>query len=166
MNFIYKLLLTFSQTSWMLSIYYVNNNITTTLERFCIITFPLLLTAISLYMTRFLGRESNINIKDFSIVDSNTSLPWTFIMFGCFVSLIINDLFVMIMIYLVIFSICYNLQSYYFNPFFIIFGYHYYYITTKQETKLLLIKRGKPIRHKDVILKDIRRINNTTFICK
>jgi len=166
MNFIYKLLLTFSQTSWLLSIYFVNNRITTTTERICAVVFPLLLTTLSLYMTRFLGRESGINIKDFSVAESDVHLQWSFLLLCCFVTLSIKDIYIMTVIYLIIFQICYKMQSYYFNPFFLFFGYHHYLITTEQGTKILLIKKGEVIRNTDVFLKDIRRINDTTFICK
>lgn len=58
-------------------------------------------------------------------------------------------------------------QAQYFNSVFLLFGYHFYHITTEQGTKGFLIAEGKVIRNvKDVGFTDLQRINDTTYISR
>ena len=71
----------------------------------------------------------------------------------------------MIYVYMIVFVFTYFSQTQYFNPIFLIFGYHYYNVSTERGTKVFIIKRGKVIRNKqEMKLNNLRRINDTTYI--
>lgn len=70
-------------------------------------------------------------------------------------------------VYAIVFVFTFLTQTQYFNPIFLLFGYHFYHITTEQGTKAFLIAKGKVIRNaKDVEFTDLRRINDTTYISR
>ena len=62
---------------------------------------------------------------------------------------------------------CILADNEYFNPLFILLGFHFYHVTTVCGTQIFLIAKGKPIRNKnDVHFGDLRRINDTTYISR
>ena len=68
-------------------------------------------------------------------------------------------------VYLLVFIFTYLSQTQYFNPIYLLFGYHYYHILTHGGTKVFVIKRGKVIKsNEDIDFQNLRRINDTTFI--
>ena len=71
----------------------------------------------------------------------------------------------MIFLYIIVFVFTFVSQTQYFNPIFLLFGYHYYHVLTPQGTKVFIIARGKVIRNKSYFAFDnLRRINDTTYI--
>jgi len=82
-----------------------------------------------------------------------------------FVSLSITNWYTMATIYFLVFIFTYLSQTQYFNPIYLLFGYHYYHILTTQGTRVFVIKKGKVIRNKkNIFFEHLRRINDTTFI--
>lgn len=167
MNFLFKLLLTINATSWMLIVYAIK-------EEFTILSIPpwilhiafvilvIGFSLLTLLLSRFFGEESIQSCKEFSLAD-NEFLPVYLGYF--FVSLSISNWYTMIALYVVVFVFTFLSQTQYFNPAYLLFGYHYYHITTPNGTSFFVIKWGKVIRNKDQIeLKKLRRINDTTFI--
>lgn len=58
-------------------------------------------------------------------------------------------------------------KSQYFNPLFLVMGYHFYYVVVEKNTKLFLIIKGDVIKDSSEIrFEHLRRINDTTFITK
>ena len=73
----------------------------------------------------------------------------------------------MIYVYIIVFIFTFLSQTQYFNPIFLLFGYHYYHILTKRGTRVFIIARGKVIRNKNNMQFDnLKRINDTTYIQK
>ena len=109
-----------------------------------------------------LGADSLESCKEFSLAD-NEFLP-TYLGYF-FVSLSISDYITMIYLYLIVFVFTFLSQTQYFNPIFLLFGYHYYHVSTERGTKVFVIKRGKVIRNKENLLLDnLKRINDTTYL--
>lgn len=167
MRFIFRLLLTINATSWGVIIYLVKSNI-----RICNIpiwvcgllylVIPVLLSAISLLMFRSLGSDSLKNCQDFSLAD-HEFLPVYLGYF--FLSISINENITMIFVYSIVFIFTFLSQTQYFNPIFLLFGYHYYHILTPEGTRVFVISRGKVIRSKNQIcFSKLKRINDTTYI--
>lgn len=167
MNFIFRLLLTINATSWMLVIYGIKEGMTIhpiPLHIFGIVllAIPIILSLISIKISSFLGSDSITGCQEFSLAD-NEFLP-TYLGYF-FVSLSVSDNTTMIYLYGIVFVFTYLSQTQYFNPIFLLFGYHYYHILTEQGTRVFVITKGKVIRNKNNISFDnLKRINDTTYI--
>lgn len=82
-----------------------------------------------------------------------------------FVSLSISNNYTMTALYMIVFVFTFLSQTQYFNPAYLLLGYHYYHVSTQNGTSFFVIKYGKVIRNIDAMeLKNLRRINDTTFI--
>lgn len=167
MNLLFKLLLTMNATSWMLIVYAVKEKITIFsihpwIFHILLVILVLGLSWITLLLTRFFGEESIQSCEEFSLAD-NEFLPVYLGYF--FVSLSIPNCYTMLVLYVIVFVFTFLSQTQYFNPAYLLFGYHYYHIVTQNGTSFFVIKYGKVIRNKDHMqLEKLRRINDTTFI--
>lgn len=123
---------------------------------------PIVISLMTIGIAKFIEPEQLNTCKELSLADRDF-LP-TYLGYF-FVSLSINDNITMIILYAIVFIFTFLSQTQYFNPVFLLFGYHYYYITTSQDTKIFVIARGRVIRNKENIdFQNLRRINDTTFI--
>lgn len=166
--FLYKMLLTLSATSWMVIVYAIKENwtigkIPSHLFGMILLAIPILLSWFSLILSRFLGTESPVyNCKESNLADGEF-LPVYLGYF--FVSVGISEHFTMVIVYSIVFVFTFLSQTQYYNPIYLLFGYHYYHITTENGTKIFIIKKGPIIRNiKDVRLEYLHRLNNSTFI--
>lgn len=165
---LYKLLLTLNATSWMIIIYTIKEGVTlwkipSHLFGILLISIPIILSWLSLALSRFLGEESPvINCKEFNLADGEF-LP---IYLGYFfVSVGVSEHFTMAVVYLIIFVFTFLSQTHYCNPIYLLFGYHYYYVYTETETNIFIIKKGQVIRSiHDLTFEHLCRINDSTFI--
>lgn len=81
-----------------------------------------------------------------------------------FVALSIPYFETLIFIFLILFLFTFYSQTLYFNPLFLLFGYHFYYLTTVNKTKVFIITRKSLKNPDDINLPELRRINDFTFI--
>lgn len=167
LNFVFRLLLTINATSWMLVIYAIKGKLT--IGTIPLWTFHLgliflliLFSWVSLLLSKTFGKESLTSCEEFSLAD-NEFLPVYLGYF--FVSLSVTDCYTMAAVYFLVFVFTYLSQTQYFNPIYLLFGYHYYHVLTPKGTKVFVIQKGKVIRSKeDIDIQNLRRINDTTFI--
>ncbi|WP_425756537.1 hypothetical protein ACPW7J_03250 [Ihubacter sp. rT4E-8] len=166
-NLLFRCLLAVSVTSWMFVIYGIKEGITAWNIPQCLFgtvlfCVPVVLSYISIGITSFLKAESLGGCQKISLAD-NDFLPAYLGYF--FVSLSIPDITTMIYLHVFVFGFVFFSQTQYFNPIFLLFGYHYYQITTECGTSVFIIKRGKVIRNKAYLSFDnLKRINDTTYI--
>lgn len=167
MNFIYKLLLTTNATSWMGIIYAIKEEWTighlpAWAFGLILLTIPIGLSAISLLLTKKFGKEKLSGCIEVSLADGEF-LPVYLGYF--FVSVGVNENLTMLVVFVIVFIFTFLSQTQYFNPIFLLFGYHYYHITTKNGTKIFVIKKGDVARKAtEISIENLRRINDTTFI--
>lgn len=167
MNFIFRLLLSINATSWMLVVYFIKDGVTMwkipqAFFGLVLLFIPIGLSLISIFVSKYLGTDSLGKCHEFSLAD-NDFLP-TYLGYF-FVSLSINDGTTMFYLFLIVFVFTFMSQTQYFNPIFLLFGYHYYHVCTKNGKKVFVIARGKVIRDKDNMSFDnLKRINDTTYI--
>jgi hypothetical protein len=177
MNYIYRLLLTFNATSLILVIFFIKEEVTLNglhekiyslpnYVSYLIYFFvPIILTYISLYISKFLG---NSNITKGSITEvenaNNAFLPSYLGYF--FVALSVNNYETLIFVFAILFVFTFLSQTLYFNPLFLIFGYHFYNISTNNKAKLFVITKNEINKIDDVEFTQLKRINNFTFIDK
>ena len=164
MNLIYKLLLTLSATSWMLIIYVIKEKVTickipSWLFYIILIFIPIILSFLSIGLTKFITRESDVNkCRECNLADGEF-LPVYLGYF--FVSLSVPDILTMCFVYLIVFVFTLLSQTQYFNPAFLIFGYHYYW----KRNNNICDKKSKVVRNiENLSLRNLRRLNDTTFI--
>ena len=167
MNFIYKLLLTINATSWMGIIYAIKEewtscNLPVWVFGLILLVIPIGLSVISLLLTKKFGKEKLSDCVEVSLADGEF-LPVYLGYF--FVSVGVNEDLTMLVIFVIVFVFTFLSQTQYFNPIFLLLGYHYYHITTKNGTKIFVIKKGDVARKaSEISIENLRRINDTTFI--
>lgn len=169
MNLLFRFLLTLNATSWMVVVYALKDkwsykSIPVWGVALLILCIPVLLSAFSIRIASKLGCDSIYGCSECSLAD-HEFLPVYLGYF--FISLSVPDCLTMIFLYAIVFVFTFISQTQYFNPIFLLFGYHYYHVLTPQGTKVFIIARGKVIRNKDYMTFDnLRRINDTTYIVR
>lgn len=127
------------------------------------IFIPVLLTLLSFQIARFLPNDilNALSVQEIELANNNF-LP-TYLGYF-FVSLGIEDISTLIVVFLIIYVFTYLSQTLYFNPLFLLFGYHFYFIKTSGNVKIFLITREKIKIPGTVGFNRLKRINNYTFI--
>ncbi|GGZ64795.1 hypothetical protein GCM10008088_27820 [Mesonia mobilis] len=175
MNFIYRLLLTFNATSLIIVVYLVKeeilvNNLNCYLTKLpnyvsYILYFliPILLTFLSLLIAKKLSKD-NISLGTIKSIEqaNNAFLPSYLGYF--FVALSVPYIDTLIFVFAILFVFTFLSQTLYFNPLFLIFKYHFYYLTTTNEIKIFIITRRILKAPQKTEFKQLRRINDFTFI--
>lgn len=168
MDIFYKLLLTFNATSWMFIIFVIKEkwsilSVPSYLFGVILLIIPIFLSWLTLSLSKRLGKETGVfNCKDFSLADGEF-LPVYLGYF--FVSLSVSDYITMLFVYSIVFVFTFLSQTQYYNPIFLLFGYHFYHISTENDTKIFVIKKGIVIRKTDDMkLENLYRLNDSTFI--
>lgn len=172
MNLLYRLFLAFNSTYLIVVVYLIKERYyLKCLENLnCIyiswilfILFPIILTVLSFYIAKYLPKDS---ISQKSIIEielaNNNFLP-TYLGYF-FVSLGVNDNPTLIVVFLMIYVFTFLSQTLYFNPIFLLFGYHFYFIKTDKNIKIFLITKKHLKNPGDIGFDNLKRINNYTFI--
>ena len=173
-NFFYKLLLTFNATSLIIVVYLVKSQYNLSsffslatysnyISYFAFVLLPLLLTFLSLVISKYLSSD-NISIGTIKNIEqaNNAFLPSYLGYF--FVALSVPYCDTLVFIFSILFVFTFLSQTLYFNPLFLIFGFQFYYITTTNEIKIFIITRKILKDPKLTEFQKLRRINNFTFI--
>ena len=174
MNKVYKFLLTISSTLWFLVVWCIRFFLKKAEEDFskmeicfiCIIILliPFLFAYILKLFVKFFSKETINNVKSCILAD-NEFLP---IYLGYFfVALGIEMWIELIVIYILIVIFTFVSNTQYFNPSYLIFGYHTYHVETELGTHLILLIKGKILRNKNEINNmHFYRLNDTTYISR
>ena len=167
MEYLYRLVLTLNATSWMVVFYSVSKQwsimeLPVWLTGILLLMVPVLLSLLSLAIARKLGNDSLKSCQEFSLAD-NEFLP-TYLGYF-FVSLSTSDGLTMCFMYAIVFIFTWLSRTQYFNPLYLLFGYHYYHVLTEQGTRIFVIVPGRIIRNKkDMSFEHLKRINDTTYL--
>lgn len=180
-NIAFRLLLTFNATSLLVIIFLVQkgytlgyflgdvvylgwlNTLPNAVSYGLYILVPLLSTGLSILLSSRLGRDEFKQDEVASIEHANNSFLPSYLGYF-FVALSIGNWEVLWFVYALLFVFTFLSQALYFNPLFLIFGYEFYNITTKNGTAIFLISRHKYKKPDDVAIAVAFRINNYTFI--
>lgn len=167
MTLLYRLLLTLNATSWMVVVYGIKSawsffGVPSWIFACILLLIPVALSGFSLIVAKGLGTDSLTECQESSLAD-NEFLPAYLGYF--FVSLSVPDNLTMVFLYGIVFAFTWVSQTQYFNPIYLLFGYHYYHVLTKQGTRVFIIVKGKVIRNNDKMFFDrLKRINDTTYL--
>lgn len=168
-NFIFQFVLTANATSWMIVVYGISKQwsfwiFPAWLTGLILLAIPILLSLVSIALTWLLGQDSITNCEECVLADHD----FLSIYLGYFfIALSIDDFITLCFVYVITFLFTFLTKNQYFNPIFLLFGYHFYNIVTAQGTRVFVIARGKVIRNaKDIQFAELRRINDTTYIAR
>ena len=178
MNALFRLLLTFNATSLMIMVYAVKSD--STLARafhkapylvnlpnyVSYISYIVVIvgsTCASVWFSSFLGKD---DFKRGDIVGldhaNNVFLPSYLGYF--FVALSANNWATFLFVYSLVFVFTFRSRALYFNPIFLLIGFDFYEIRTKNGSGLFLISRNRYKVPSDVDVSSANRINDYTFI--
>jgi len=180
-NILFRLFLTFNATSLILVVYLIKQqrSLNGYISYFAglpncvsyIIYFatPLGLTYLSLLLSRLLISDSIEKEDDRPVImeieqANNAYLPSYLGYF--FVALSVPHCETLIFVFAVLFLFTFLSQTLYFNPLFLVFGYHFYYLTTHRSIKIFIITRRELKDPATVEFTRLKRINDFTFIDK
>lgn len=167
---LFKLLLCLSASSYVVVIFLVKEKYRMSFLQNCqegisyvvYILVPVIMTRACIFLSKYLmadGVENQIRGVE---LGSNTFLPSYLGYF--FVALSVPDTSTLYVVFAIIYVFTYLSQSVYFNPLFLLFRYQFYFVTTQNDSKILLITRQNMKNYKYAKLDDLRRINDFTFI--
>lgn len=178
MNTAFRLLLTLNATSLLVIIFLVNKNITlsqifTNIEfltlapnyvSFTVYTIiPAGLTWLSIKLARHLPKH---NFKKGAITGighaNNAFLPSYLGYF--FVALSIDEARTLAFVYGILFVFTFLSQALYFNPLFLLFGYRFYNVKTKNGLEAFLISKEDYKIPEEVSIETCYTINDYTFV--
>lgn len=181
MNIAFKLLLTFNATSLMVIIFLVQKGYTlgyffakidqlhwlkglpNAASYGLYLLIPLISTWASILLSSQLGKDEFKQGETISIEYANNSFLPSYLGYF-FVALSIGNCETLAFVYLLLFAFTFLSQALYFNPLFLIFGFEFYNVTTKNGTTIFLITKKKFKKTDEVIMPMVFRINDYTFI--
>ena len=166
---IYRLWLSINSSFWLITIYgiqkewnfWIFNKISIDI---ILVLFPIASSALSLLFLKYFStpESTTLSVSEIELAD-NEFLP-TYLGYF-FVSLGLEEKYILFWIYGLVLLFVFISSMQYFNPIFLLFGYHFYHMTTAQGTKIFVIVKGKAIRNvSDINLSGLRRLNNTSYI--
>ncbi|EWH04385.1 membrane protein [Pseudoalteromonas lipolytica SCSIO 04301] len=178
MNLLFRLLLTFNATSLLVIIFLVQKAYTlgyffddctflvgmhNMVSYGLYFTVPVIFTGVSIYLSRYLGKD---DFKTGQVIDmehaNNSFLPSYLGYF--FVALSIMNWETLFFVYGVLFVFTFLSQALYFNPLFLLFGFEFYNLKTKNGGAIFLISRHEYKTAEEIVIEESHRINNYTFI--
>jgi len=171
MKYIYQLFLAFNST-WLIVVVYlikekyrlnILDNYSIYYSWAIFILFPIILTSLSFLIALKLPKDQLINTAINEIELANNNFLPTYLGYF-FVSLGISDIPTLVVVFIMIYIFTYLSQTLYFNPIFLIFGYHFYFIKTNKNIKIFLITKKQLKTPGEIGFQNLRRINNYTFI--
>lgn len=178
-NWLYRLLLTFNSTSLLLVVFWIKEEYIITWELFLpteyisdipnwisyllFFSLPIVTTLISLILAKLLDGDSVSNVVEVEQAN-NAFLPSYLGYF--FVALSVSTCNTLGYIFAILFVFTFFSQTLYFNPLFLLYRYHFYYLTTNNRVKIFVITRKILKNPSNINLQRLKRINNFTFIDK
>lgn len=175
MNFLYRLLLTFNATSLIIVLFLVKEQVLineidhrlVSLPNYLSYTFyflvPVGLTYLSILISKFLSKDNIEKDSIISIEQANNAFLPSYLGYF-FVALSVPYVETLIFVFAILFIFTFLSQTLYFNPLFLVFGYHFYYLNTTNNVQLFIITRKEFKDPKNIKIEQLRRINNFTFI--
>ncbi len=178
MNLAFRVLLTFNATSLLVIVYLVQKgyalgklfpgcsfllSLPSFISYLAYFLIPVLFTGLSIQLSSKLGKDEFKKGEIESIDHANNSFLPSYLGYF-FVALSIGGWETLWFVYSVLFIFTFLSQALYFNPLFLVFGYEFYNIKTKNGTAIFLISRRKHKKPDEIEIPTAYRINNYTFI--
>jgi hypothetical protein len=179
MNLFFRLFLSFNSTSLIIVVFLVKNGNTLNSIHPCLIGTPrfvsfafyflvtVFLTYISLIISKWLTNDSIESVPGkpaiIAIEQANNSFLPSYLGYF-FVAVSIPNFETLFFVFILLFIFTFFSQTLYFNPLFLIFGYHFYYLTTQNQIRIFLITKERLNNPEHLSFPQLKRINDFTFI--
>ena len=167
---IYNLLLTLDSISLLVTVYLIKSSIWLPHlgEKISIVLYfiiPLVLAIVCDKTSLYLEKEDLDRIT--SIEPANDSyLPSYMGFFFIALSIPDKDLITFISVFIILFILLYMSQNIYYNPLFLLLGYHFYRVGLSSGKKALVITKDELVTCEDLLIPEVYVINDFTFIKK
>ena len=175
MNLLFRWFLAFNASSPLLVVYLIKAGVTITIVPPCILHVPdffsyavyilaaIISTAISIFLSAHLDK-TDMEIGAIESVEyaNDAFLPSYLGYF--FVALDVPNTETLCYVYPIILGFTFLSQTLYFNPLFLIFGYHFYNLTTVNNVRIFMITKKKINKPKTISFPSLTRISDFTFI--
>ena len=167
-NVLFRLFLTVNATSLLIVVYLVQKGqsvpgLPNLLAYLIYFLIPVALTGLSLLVSAKLGSDEFKKGTIINIEYANNSFLPSYLGYF-FVALGVGSYETLAFVFSVLFLFTFLSQALYFNPLFLLYGYKFYNIRTKNGVTLFLISRHDYKRPGDIEIARARRVNNYTFI--
>jgi len=178
MNLAFRFLLTFNATSLLVIIFLIQKGYTlgyffpeyppllewpNAYSYLIYLLLPVLFTWLSILLSSLLGKDSFEQGSVTNIEHANNSFLPSYLAYF-FVALSINNWETLAFVFGILFIFTFLSQALYFNPLFLLFGFEFYNITTKNGAAIFLISHQCYKTPADIEIAAAHRINNYTFI--
>lgn len=162
---ILRVLMSFSSTSWMLVVYAIKTDLKLwglgeVLSSIALIAATVAVSLAVLSITKLMDNDDVEKSREVSLAD-NEYLPVYLGYF--FVSLSVDKNSTLIFVYVMILVLI-TMSDAYFNPAFLLCGYHYYRVTTISGTEFFLICKSSVRNAGEIKNTKLKRINDRTYI--
>ena len=161
-----RFVFTLLSTSWVWVVYgieqrwsFVFGNVL--LTSFALISVPFLLTIVWIVLAKCFSHDNIANCAD--IDEANNDFLANYLGY-VFIGIGVDDLQILIFVYLIIFVLTFAVQSKCFNPVLLILGFKYYDVTTSEVTMVFAISKRNLRKPDEVEFNNLRRINNMSYI--
>jgi hypothetical protein len=177
LNLFFRLFLAFNATSLILVVYVIKSQKQIELVSPCIVRIPnyifylalvvimILLTSLSLAISQLLDQDEVRPNSIISIESANNSFLPSYLGYF-FVALDVPNDETLYFVYSLIFAFTFFSQTLYFNPIFLLFGYHFYNLTDLNQVRIFVITRKRLKKLSSAHFPAIYQINDYTFIDK
>ena len=165
-NFLFKTLLTFNSTFWVIVIYGIKQRWTISdcpswIISIFLLLIPVITSVISICCFKGLSKDNLTCCNE--IENANNAFIPTYLGYF-FVAISIQELQLLIFVYAIIFVFIFISQGQYFNPIYLLFRYKFYNVLTNKGTRIFVITRRSIRNVKEGAFPLLRRINETTYV--
>lgn len=161
-----RFVFTLLSTSWVWVVYgieqrwsFVFGNVL--LTSFALISVPFLLTIVWIVLAKCFSHDNIVSCAD--IDEANNDFLANYLGY-VFIGIGVDDLQILIFVYLIIFVLTFAVQSKCFNPVLLILGFKYYDVTTSEGTRVFVISKRNLRKPDEVEFNNLRSINNMSYI--
>ena len=123
---------------------------------------PLLLAFLCVLISRKLP-SSSIDCDLVAVEQADNSFLPSYLGYF-FVALSISKITTFTYIFLIIYVFTFVSHALYFNPMFLLMGYHFYNVQAEDGNKVFLITKQEMKNYKEISFQNLRRINDYTYI--
>ena len=174
LNYLFRIFLAFNSTSLLLVVYWIKSGTTLPFFSPCFhvpnyvsywiyILAMLFLTLLSLLCSKLLGKGDIVQGDIESIEYANDAFLPSYLGYF-FVALDVPNVETLYFVYPIIFVFTFLSQTLYFNPLFLVFGYHFYNLTTVNKVRVFMITKKKFKKPNTVSFESLKKINDFTYI--
>lgn len=164
---LHKLFFTVISTAWIIIVYAIDQKWNCFKDSYVItaiilICIPFVLTFLWYLCIRICHTEDNITACN-DIDEVNNDFLANYLGYF-FIGIGLENFQTLILVYIIVSVFTFVSQTQFFNPMLLLMGYKYYYVTTPEGTKVMIISRRIYINANQLSTENLKRLCDNTFI--